>query len=124
MVPVPTDDQFRMNAPVLDDLIRADRVAGKLPFAVVATASPLLGHRASFPSWLSIEIGVAVLLFGSGLTWVAVRVFNGQRVILRVPLIGPVLWLIACQSTGSATLRLQVAGVSPIHATQPLAPSR
>ena len=66
-------------------------------FAVVATASPLLGHRASFPSWLSIEIGVAVLLFGSGLTWVAVRVFNGQRVILRVPLIGPVLWLIACQ---------------------------
>lgn len=38
VVPVPTDDHFRMNAQVLDDLIRADRVAGKLPFAVVATA--------------------------------------------------------------------------------------
>ncbi|MCB9597218.1 MAG: decarboxylase [Sandaracinaceae bacterium] len=37
VVPVPTDDAFRMNPVVLDELIRLDRVAGNSPFAVVAT---------------------------------------------------------------------------------------
>ncbi|MCB1488518.1 MAG: GGDEF domain-containing protein [Bauldia sp.] len=81
-------------------------------FALGSASTVLIALRGSIPGWLSIDVGVALLLFGTGLTWVAVRVFNGHRATFAVPAIGPILWLVACQVPafgGDATMRI-VAG--------------
>lgn len=66
-------------------------------FFIASVATFLLGGRGKMPDWLSIDAGVALLLFGISLTWAAMRVFNGRAVKPWVLLIGPVAWAIACR---------------------------
>jgi len=68
-----------------------------LAFLVVSPASLLMAGRGTIPAWLSIDAGAGLLLFGTGLTWTAVRVFNGRPAPLWVPLAGVALWVVACR---------------------------
>lgn len=65
-------------------------------FFLASSANLLLAGRATLPVFLTIDVGVAVLLIGIGLTWTAMRVFNGRPASVWVPLAGPILWLLAC----------------------------
>jgi len=59
-----------------------------------------IAGRATLPTWISIEFGVAVLLAGIGLVWVATRTFNGRPPRGWVVAVGPAIWLIACRMPG------------------------
>jgi diguanylate cyclase (GGDEF)-like protein len=59
-----------------------------------------IAGRETLPKWISIELGVAVLLAGIGLVWVAARTFNSQSPRGWVVAVGPVIWLIACRIPG------------------------
>ncbi len=66
-------------------------------FLTASAANLFLGGRDTLPPWLTIDAAVALLLFGTGLTWTATRVFNGRSAAIWVPLTGPILWLLACR---------------------------
>ena len=66
-------------------------------FLTASVANLFLGGRGTLPAWLTIDVAVALLLFGTGLTWTATRMFNGRPAPIWVPLAGPILWLLACR---------------------------
>ncbi len=59
-----------------------------------------MAGRETLPKWVSIELGVAVLLTGIGLVWVAARTFNGMPTRPWIVAIGPAIWLMACRIPG------------------------
>ena len=66
-------------------------------YAGVAIGSFLFAGRGIIPDRLSIDAANAFSMLGMALAWAAGRAFNGRRVPLWVPAVGPLIWIIACQ---------------------------
>jgi diguanylate cyclase (GGDEF)-like protein len=63
---------------------------------LLAIGLTLLIARGTIPDRVSIDIANALTLFGLGLAWSTVRLFEGRTAPIAWVLIGGVLWLAAC----------------------------
>src|SRR5258707_12711616 len=63
---------------------------------LLSIALTLLIARGTIPDRVSIDIANALPLFGLGLVWSTVRLFEGKTAPIAVVLFGGVLWLTAC----------------------------
>jgi signal transduction histidine kinase/CheY-like chemotaxis protein len=60
-------------------------------------ALPLLAARGSIPAWASLNLAIALVCLGYGLTWGGARQFEGLRPKPVGIVAGAVVWLVACQ---------------------------
>jgi diguanylate cyclase (GGDEF)-like protein len=67
-------------------------------YAGVAIGSFLFAGRGILPDRLSIDAANAFSMLGMALAWGAGRAFNGRPAPAWLPAVGPLLWLLACQS--------------------------
>jgi signal transduction histidine kinase/AmiR/NasT family two-component response regulator len=68
--------------------------AGRL---VGAMALPLLAARGLIPQWASLDVAIALVCLGYGLTWAGARQFEGLRARPLGVVAGAALWLLACR---------------------------
>jgi diguanylate cyclase (GGDEF)-like protein len=64
-------------------------------YFAAASGNVLLASRDSMPSFVAVDLANALIIYGLGMIWVVVRVFNGRPAPQWIPLTGVALWLLA-----------------------------
>jgi len=98
----------------LDQKLAALAIWGGAELVAVVAAALMLG-RDVLPHWVSIQIGVALLILATGLVWSGARRFERQPPALAAAIAGACLWLAACQFPPFyQNLACRVAGASAL----------
>lgn len=75
----------------------SSRIWGGSAFAFIGLGMLLVAFRGRIDDWLSIDVGNASIILGTGCLWIAARRFDDRPPLAIAVATGPAIWVLACR---------------------------